>query len=637
MTVSRLMDDMSTVMLERDALSTTNEQMTRKIDLMVREERGIQNALTVARTSRNEILDTLHRVENELQHTTQANEHLRKERKQLTVLHREVTLELTTALNNNSSNSTEQEENQNEIMKLTTLTQHTHQQLAKQTNALTHMERTHEQLAQVERRLRHQLTCSRNENDGLCETTSRIEKKLQTMTEEKNTQQLLFQKEEHQKDDLQIQFNQSAIVMRRLEDEVESLKTLLRSTSNKNQFWEKNEKPQLLATLSQLRLDCVAMREDGLRMEQAQDSMSVELRRVQGALDQVDVQRDDCQSTLDTTTIQFHQLHEEKQQLVLELQRMEVALQKTTHNNHQLSSLVENKNKEQSRLRSQLAQSIDQTQNTKTVHELQQVESMALRQDLKAMTMENQIVSTEACSRERERNGLLVRVEELNARLMQCQNDLEVSRRDREDLMTTYRMVIQERATLEHTVSQVGEQRDAALGGLTEQVEKEKFLRHQLTLLTQELQKYRIDLNEKERVTSELSEMNQHLNVKLNQTQHSVQHNQHTTTRAQNATAAMAADAETLRYDNARLLQLADAARIRIEELEHRLRVVEGQFASCTEQMLQMENMLSCERNERARSETQRNALQGQVMYQEGDEGEHIRSITKALGKERER
>ena len=45
---------------------------------------------------------------------------------------------------------------------------------------------------------------------------------------------------------------------------------------------------------------------------------------------------------------------------------------------------------------------------------------------------------------------------------------------------------------------------------------------------------------------------------------------------ARNATAAMAADAETLRYDNARLLQLADAARIRIEELEHRLRVAEG-------------------------------------------------------------
>ena len=38
--------------------------------------------------------------------------------------------------------------------------------------------------------------------------------------------------------------------------------------------------------------------------------------------------------------------------------------------------------------------------------------------------------------------------------------------------------------------------------------------------------------------------------------------------RSRDATAAMAQDAETLRYDNARLLQLADAARSRIEELE---------------------------------------------------------------------
>ena len=58
------------------------------------------------------------------------------------------------------------------------------------------------------------------------------------------------------------------------------------------------------------------------------------------------------------------------------------------------------------------------------------------------------------------------------------------------------------------------------------------------------------------------------------------------------------------RYDNARLLQLADAARSRIEELEHRLRVSEGQVKSVTDQIKQMERMLTAERSERARVES---------------------------------
>ena len=70
---------------------------------------------------------------------------------------------------------------------------------------------------------------------------------------------------------------------------------------------------------------------------------------------------------------------------------------------------------------------------------------------------------------------------------------------------------------------------------------------------------------------------------------------------ARNATAAMAADAETLRYDNARLLQLADAARGRIEELEHRLRVTTAQLDDAGRQIVNLEAMVGSERNERAR------------------------------------
>ena len=101
-------------------------------------------------------------------------------------------------------------------------------------------------------------------------------------------------------------------------------------------------------------------------------------------------------------------------------------------------------------------------------------------------------------------------------------------------------------------------------------------VRKQLQLSVKELNKYQIDLNEKERVTSEYIEKNNYLLNKLNISDTHVINNTHQMNDARNATAAMAADAETLRYDNARLLQLADAARIRIEELEHRLRVAEG-------------------------------------------------------------
>ena len=130
------------------------------------------------------------------------------------------------------------------------------------------------------------------------------------------------------------------------------------------------------------------------------------------------------------------------------------------------------------------------------------------------------------------------------------------------------------------------------------------FLRKQLTISINELKKYSIDLNEKEQTTSDVQEENHYLTRKLEELQHTTGSHRNTVQLAQNATAAMAADAETLRYDNARLLQLADAARSRIEELEHRLRVSEGQVKSVTDQIKQMERMLTAERSERARVES---------------------------------
>ena len=176
-----------------------------------------------------------------------------------------------------------------------------------------------------------------------------------------------------------------------------------------------------------------------------------------------------------------------------------------------------------------------------------------------------------------------------------------LGKRDREDLMTTYRMVIQERATLEHAVTKLSEQRNNTMTQINQHQEKERFLRTQLKEATSELNRYRIDLNEKERITSDVMERNEHLNQRLERTRTTEGSIRSQVNQARDMTAAMASESETLRYDNARLLQLADAARTRIEELEHRLRVTIGQLNTCTNQMESLELMLIAERNERGK------------------------------------
>ena len=179
--------------------------------------------------------------------------------------------------------------------------------------------------------------------------------------------------------------------------------------------------------------------------------------------------------------------------------------------------------------------------------------------------------------------------------------DIFSGKRDREDLMTTYRMVIQERATLEHAVTKLSEQRNNTMTQINQHQEKERFLRTQLKEATSELNRYRIDLNEKERITSDVMERNEHLNQRLERTRTTEGSIRSQVNQARDMTAAMASESETLRYDNARLLQLADAARTRIEELEHRLRVTIGQLNTCTNQMESLELMLIAERNERGK------------------------------------
>lgn len=215
--------------------------------------------------------------------------------------------------------------------------------------------------------------------------------------------------------------------------------------------------------------------------------------------------------------------------------------------------------------------------------------------------MENQAVSGAHSRSDRERAALLNRVEELTAQISREKEAAAVAVRDREDLLATYRMACTERQTLEHSVASLGEQRDGLARQVEEQKVTESYLRSQLTKAATEAERMRIDLNAREQQASEMARANESLADKLERRAGGERAQANRADLARNATAAMAADAETLRYDNARLLQLADAARNRIEELEHRLRVSTAQLDDAGRKIANLEAMVSSERNERAR------------------------------------
>ena len=171
---------------------------------------------------------------------------------------------------------------------------------------------------------------------------------------------------------------------------MESLKALLKSTTTSKQLWENEEKPQLLRTVQRARNDFIEARSDLLRMEEARDQLALELRRVQGALDHVDHQRDDCQSTLDEVSIRLATKERETEQFQQENARVETALALLEKKNQQLEIMLAQKQQEISRARLTLERMHDRTQSTESVADLQRTESESLRKDLRAMTMENQ-------------------------------------------------------------------------------------------------------------------------------------------------------------------------------------------------------------------------------------------------------
>ena len=74
-----------------------------------------------------------------------------------------------------------------------------------------------------------------------------------------------------------------------------------------------------------------------------------------------------------------------------------------------------------------MEQLIDEKITTRDIQELKSSELHALRNDLRAMTMENQAVSNEASTSNQERNGLLARVETMQIRLTNALEEIETS------------------------------------------------------------------------------------------------------------------------------------------------------------------------------------------------------------------
>ena len=113
--------------------------------------------------------------------------------------------------------------------------------------------------------------------------------------------------------------------------------------------------------------------------------------------------------------------------------------------------------------------------------------------------------------------------------------------------MNTITSMITTNVFFDFQVAQLTAQRESLMGEASTMKDENIFLRKQLTISINELKKYSIDLNEKEQTTSDVQEENHYLTRKLEELQHTTGSHRNTVQLAQNATAAMAADAETLR------------------------------------------------------------------------------------------
>ena len=231
------------------------------------------------RTSRNDLIDRLHLTETKITEMERYISTITSERDQLSAMHREVTKELNDRTMQYNSKTNNQEHLKENLFKYEKQMNSMEKEIVRLQNSNTSKALDTTNSQDAERRLRNGVARLREDNDRLAENVALCERRESEFKERNDRNTILLSNQQATANDLSIKLKQKSIVMNRLEEEVESLKTLLRSTSLEKTRWENSEKPTYMNNVRELKKDLFECRQDMKKMEIDRDDMSMELRR----------------------------------------------------------------------------------------------------------------------------------------------------------------------------------------------------------------------------------------------------------------------------------------------------------------------------------------------------------------------
>ena len=143
----------------------------------------------------------------------------------------------------------------------------------------------------------------REENDGLVAAVARVEAREEQVRAQLSENVVVLAVAVRKREDAMVVVQEQRLVASALEEEVEALKALVRQQQYNGARWEKNDKPLLQQSLQRSQEEVSALRQDVLKMEHREDTLSKECQRLTAAVEQVDLQRDDVQVVLDEQTV----------------------------------------------------------------------------------------------------------------------------------------------------------------------------------------------------------------------------------------------------------------------------------------------------------------------------------------------
>ena len=225
------------------------------------------------------MIDRLHLTETKITEMERYISTITSERDQLSAMHREVTKELNDRTMQYNSKTNNQEHLKENLFKYEKQMNSMEKEIVRLQNSNTSKALDTTNSQDAERRLRNGVARLREDNDRLAENVALCERRESEFKERNDRNTILLSNQQATANDLSIKLKQKSIVMNRLEEEVESLKTLLRSTSLEKTRWENSEKPTYMNNVRELKKDLFECRQDMKKMEIDRDDMSMELRR----------------------------------------------------------------------------------------------------------------------------------------------------------------------------------------------------------------------------------------------------------------------------------------------------------------------------------------------------------------------